>query len=112
MKWARSSFVAVLCVCLLPGMADIREAGCRLRGLDPAALHAAGRSVYHVDSKAGDDANDGTTPERAWRSLERVNRTVFAPGDRILFRAASVVRINRPESGPGAVTAPSSSTTK
>jgi hypothetical protein len=34
---------------------------------------------YHV-SPAGDDANPGT-PERPWRSIEKLNRTHFEPGD-------------------------------
>jgi hypothetical protein len=34
---------------------------------------------YHV-SRAGDDAHPGT-PERPWRSIEKVNRTHFEPGD-------------------------------
>ncbi|MSU48499.1 MAG: right-handed parallel beta-helix repeat-containing protein [Opitutus sp.] len=42
---------------------------------------------YHVDSRAGDDVNDGRAPDRAWRSIARVNATTFAPGDRILLRA-------------------------
>ena len=40
---------------------------------------------YYV-SAAGDDAKDGTTVERAWRSVHRVNRGRFGPGDSILFR--------------------------
>jgi len=43
-------------------------------------------TTYHVDSLAGDDSASGwaTAP---WRSLERVNKQVFAPGDTILFKA-------------------------
>jgi len=44
---------------------------------------------YHVDSHSGADGNDGLSPQRAWKSLERVNRETFRPGDRILFRAGS-----------------------
>ena len=43
--------------------------------------------TYYVDSVEGDDGNDGTSPEKAWKSLEKVNATEFQPGDRILLRA-------------------------
>lgn len=46
-------------------------------------------ATYHVDSRDGDDAHDGRGPDRAWRSLAKVNATTFAPGDRILLRAGS-----------------------
>ncbi len=46
-----------------------------------------GAATYHVDDQRGNDAREGISPERAWRSLERVNATTFAPGDRILLRA-------------------------
>lgn len=44
---------------------------------------------YYVDSRAGDDASPGISPEKAWRSLARVNETPFAPGDRVRFQAGS-----------------------
>ncbi len=52
-------------------------------------IRSPGDTTYYVDAEFGDDANDGRAPERAWRTLERVNRMVFAPGDRILFRAGT-----------------------
>ena len=48
---------------------------------------ATGMATYYVDSAAGDDGNDGRHPDRAWRSLERVNSWEFRPGDRILFKS-------------------------
>lgn len=47
---------------------------------------AAG-ATYHLDSATGDDTRKGTSPATAWRSLERVNRKTFQPGDRVLLRA-------------------------
>ena len=35
----------------------------------------------------GDDGNNGTSQDSAWRSLDKVNATTFAPGDKILFKA-------------------------
>jgi hypothetical protein len=42
---------------------------------------------YHVDSTSGDDASEGTRPEKPWRSLEKVNKTLLQPGDKVLFKA-------------------------
>lgn len=50
-------------------------------------LLQTGAGTYYVDSVEGDDGNDGTSPEKAWKSLEKVNATEFQPGDRLLFRA-------------------------
>ena len=52
--------------------------------LVPASLLAVD---YHADSRNGEDARDGLTPESAWRSLERVNEARLKPGDRVLFHA-------------------------
>lgn len=43
--------------------------------------------TYYVDSLLGCDRNPGLTPDAPWRTLEKVSKTVFEPGDRILFRA-------------------------
>lgn len=51
-----------------------------------SALQAA---TYHVDSNAGSDAHDGSSPARAWRSLEKVNATTFRPGDKVLLKAGA-----------------------
>jgi hypothetical protein len=42
---------------------------------------------YYIDATAGKDANDGRSPETAWKSLSKVNATTFQPGDEILFKA-------------------------
>lgn len=44
-------------------------------------------SSYYVDSVNGDDSNTGTSPNAAWKSLEKVNNTEFQPGDTIYFKA-------------------------
>jgi hypothetical protein len=51
-----------------------------------AIVHA---TSYHVDSIAGDDANDGHSASAAWRSLSRANATIFQPGDRLLLKSGS-----------------------
>lgn len=53
-------------------------------------LGLAVRGAEFYVSRAGDDAHDGTSPRRAWRTVDRVNRHVveagLGPGDRIQFR--------------------------
>ena len=46
-------------------------------------------TCYYVDGTAGDDTQAGTSPDRAWKSLQRVNREPFKPGDRIYLKAGS-----------------------
>jgi hypothetical protein len=41
--------------------------------------------TYYIDRESGRDTNEGISETRPWRSIDRVNRTVFRPGDRILF---------------------------
>ncbi|MBT0666186.1 hypothetical protein KI809_17885 [Geobacter pelophilus] len=49
----------------------------------------SGSTTYYV-SISGDDANDGTSPQTPWRSIFKLNRTSFAPGDTILFKRGDV----------------------
>ena len=49
-----------------------------------------GDTKYYVDSELGDDQNPGTSPDSAWQTLSRVNDTLFAPGDFILFKCGGV----------------------
>ncbi len=67
----------------------MRPPRCLLRAgaLLAAGLSSAGAATYHVDDRAGSDTHDGRSPARAWKSLDRVNATTFAPGDQILLRA-------------------------
>jgi uncharacterized protein YjdB len=44
-------------------------------------------TVYYVDSLVGNDANAGTSPSKAWETLEKLNDTTFQPGDAIQFAA-------------------------
>ena len=42
-------------------------------------------TTYYVDCTTGSDNNTGTSPQKAWRSIKRVNEKPFLPGDSILF---------------------------
>ena len=57
--------------------------------LSGAAGLASG-ATYYIDSNRGQDASLGTSPENAWRTLEKVNATAFHSGDHVLFRAGSI----------------------
>jgi hypothetical protein len=46
---------------------------------------AAGRTFY-VDAHSGDDGHAGSSEAQAFRSLDRLNKETFAPGDHILFK--------------------------
>ena len=59
-----------------------------LRAADTVCVRG---TCYYV-SAAGDDQNDGLTPERAWRSLQRVTAAAFKHGDGVLFRRGDVFR--------------------
>ena len=58
---------------------------------EAAAATSSGRTFY-VDSEAGRDGNDGRSPDRAWRSLERVNAAALQPGDTVRFRKGGLWR--------------------
>lgn len=49
----------------------------------------SGPQTFYVDSLTGDDVNSGTSPEKAWKSLDKVNQREFVPGDRILFKSGT-----------------------
>jgi hypothetical protein len=56
----------------------------------PGTALAAG-TTYYV-SPSGNDRGPGTSPERPWRSLDRVNRQAYQPGDRILLEGGQTLR--------------------
>jgi len=45
---------------------------------------------YYVNAKTGDDKNKGTSPEVAWKSLKKISKSKFKPGDRILLASGQV----------------------
>ncbi|HEY3233748.1 MAG TPA: right-handed parallel beta-helix repeat-containing protein [Polyangiaceae bacterium] len=51
-----------------------------------AAPAIAWLRAFYVDSLLGNDAQDGSAPNKAWRTLLNVNRMTFSPGDAILLK--------------------------
>ncbi len=46
-------------------------------------------TTYYVDSVNGSDSASGTSASKAWKSLRKVNSTIFSAGDKILFKAGA-----------------------
>lgn len=40
---------------------------------------------YYINSETGSDNNSGKNPKAAWKSIEKVNSTIFEPGSKIFF---------------------------
>ncbi len=49
------------------------------------SIETAPITTYYVDAVAGNDANLGTSPDKAWQSLQKVSDAAIAPGDKVLF---------------------------
>ncbi|MFA5417823.1 MAG: T9SS type A sorting domain-containing protein [Bacteroidales bacterium] len=56
------------------------------------------RKTYYVSSTTGNDANTGTDAANAWKTIEKVNTSLFYQGDSILFKSGDIfigqLRIN------------------
>ena len=64
----------------------------------PAYAHAA---TYYVDATAGNDLYSGTYITSPWKTIAKVNRSTFHPGDSILFKSGCTWReqLTIPSSG-------------
>jgi len=40
---------------------------------------------FYVDFQSGNDSNSGTSPEYAWKTIDRANKATLKPGDKLLF---------------------------
>jgi hypothetical protein len=52
-----------------------------------APIHSEGHTAYYVSSSTGDDANDGLSAERAWKTFNKINISAFSAGDSILLKS-------------------------
>lgn len=64
------------------------------------------RATYFVDDVAGADTNNGLSPAAAWKTLTKVNATVFYPGDSLLFKKGGYWAGMLHPQGEGAAGAP------
>ncbi len=49
-------------------------------------------TIYYVDAVNGNDNNDGKSPEKAWKTLSKVNSKSYSNGDAVLFKAGQTWR--------------------
>ncbi len=52
-----------------------------------ASFQVLTHRTFYLDSLAGDDGANGLTSATAWKTLSKVNSTVFQPGDSLLLRS-------------------------
>lgn len=57
-------------------------------------LFAAGSYAtnYYIDAVEGNDHHAGTSSQKAWQSIEKVNQGRFLPGDSVLFKRGQIFR--------------------
>jgi hypothetical protein len=57
--------------------------------------------TYYVDAANGNDNDNGLSPSNAWKTLSKVNKESFSPGDSILFKRGETwrERLTIPSSG-------------
>jgi IS5 family transposase len=77
-----------LCIVLLMA-GGLGSFGRRIDQGSAGSLQNSG-TTYYVDSTSGNDVHNGISPFSAWKTLAKVNATVFSPGDRILFKSGSI----------------------
>jgi len=56
------------------------------------SLPRAQATNYYVDSIAGNDSNNGTSSFTPWQTIAKINRSIFNPGDSILFKSGDTWR--------------------
>lgn len=83
---------------LMRGTAGVVASAVGLTEVRAAAT--AGRK-FHVAAN-GDDSASGLSPKKAWKTLDRVNRETFQPGDAVLLRSGDVWKGRLQLQGSGA----------
>lgn len=70
-------------------------------GLFALYPHASQAATYYVDASRPDNSGDGQSTATAWKSIDKVNKATFQPGDNILFKRGQIWReqLTVPSSG-------------
>ena len=53
---------------------------------------AVAENVYYMDATDGNDLNNGLSKATAWKTINKVNKSSFSPGDYILFKRGDTWR--------------------
>jgi hypothetical protein len=48
------------------------------------------KRTYYIDSKSGDDSNDGLSEDKAWKSFKNTASLILGPGERLLLKRGCV----------------------
>jgi hypothetical protein len=90
-KLVRSDIQSVLTLAFLLGASAILS-GNPFPGTTTGSNQTSSEQVrpYYVDRISGHDTNTATSPEKAWKTLTKVNATTFRPGDHILFKSGDI----------------------
>jgi hypothetical protein len=75
-------------------------------GFSLATCQAAWSATYYVSIKSGNDGGSGLSPSNAWKTISKVNRSRFYPGDQILFKCGEKWRERLTVSSSGSSAAP------
>ncbi len=54
------------------------------------SLSSNAQTTYYIDATNGNDANTGTTPTTAWKSINKVNQQTLYAGDSLLFKRSEI----------------------
>lgn len=79
----RALLTLLLCVCCFVASPAHAQFG------ELIAFESSGNTTYYLDADTGDDESFGTRPDRAWKTLTRINSSRFAPGDKIYIKAGT-----------------------
>jgi parallel beta-helix repeat protein len=82
---SRALALAVCCLILTP----IRASKSPESRVAQAAISG---TTYYVNSVTGKDDNTGLSPTKAWKTIDKVNKSAFTPGDSILFKRGQTWR--------------------
>lgn len=84
LAWGTSMAVGMMLIIAGTGA---RASGIQVRTPGPAARLSR---TYYINASTGRNTNSGTGRNDPWRTLARVNKQIFKPGDRVLFRAGDM----------------------
>jgi len=91
-RTAKSTFM--IAFVLVAGIHVFAAVSDNMTGLRIPSEGAKGKmgNVYYIDATSGMDSNDGLSPERAWKSIEKANSAKLNPGDFVLLKRGEAWR--------------------